>query len=98
MGMSVLKSTTPEEQATSNYVSFSGFGEEKFYIEYRRFFISGGKFSLYRIIPLEMNFYIKNLPDIENLPPPRNIPVGLFSMGDAFLYDTGRYIIFCTSD
>ena len=74
--MRVLQSKTLEERATLKFVSYSGFGEEKFYIENipgGRFSILGGKFSLYKIIPLGIDslyrepsggkvFYIENLP------------------------------------
>ena len=63
--MRVLQSKTSEERATLKFVSFSGFGEKKFYIENipgGRFSILGGKFSLYRIIALGVDFYIGNLP------------------------------------
>ena len=55
MGMRDLQSKTPEEQAALKFVSFSGFGEKKFYIENipgEGFLYQGESFLFIELSPL----------------------------------------------
>ena len=65
MGMRESKIQRGDLLSTLKSTSLSGFGEKKFYIENipgGEVSFSGGKFSLYEIIPWGMNFYTEKLP------------------------------------
>ena len=56
------RNKNPKGQASFKSTSLSGFGEKKLYIENLPggVFLFQGEFSLYKIIPWGMNFYIEN--------------------------------------